>query len=966
MMIATHPLADPFSGLPLTAAPGAGLSRLPYAAHDEAALRALLLEAMAQQFPQWNALLAQADGPPDMAVLYAELYAAMAATLDAIAAARVNENYLRTAELPRSWIDLAQLIGYRLAPGAAAATVQAFVLKDGKEGEIPAGFQLALPADKLPSSAADPTAPVYQTQAALAAAALRNRLYLHGHDRSAQQLVFMRQTELQLAATVTGLKANLPALFVTPFRYEAVLLTAVREQPGATWLGWSASGAPPVALQIADTEIHLAPAQVVKHAAAARAAELTLGTRRIPVPRVEVFSVGHAILIESEGFRWGAAVAAIDAGGGKSAGPGDLLIDRPLPQSLPRATTRIYPARELGAVQRLARGADEIVPNSGHGLFNVQPAQNGETVLVLHADGVEQLQVTQAGSSSFYLTEPLGRSFKHRAHLDNPQQRSLRLFGLAGVLSQPVRPLLLRDLLEPNELPYTLDLDRSVDAIGPGSRVAISDGSRTFALRVQRAELAAGRTRLIFASPLPNDLRLDRLHVYGDFKSSARIAGYNRSEEVLAASAAELIVAGHGWQLAAGRWLVLQAPAAAEAVRIAQVQEQQRDDQPVTRIALSRPLTQAYPLADTVIYGNAVPIDHGSTVADEVLGSGDPAAAPQRFLLRRAPLAFVADPAAERGVRAALEVIVDGTRWTEVTTLAASSAADLHYVLELDERERASIVFGDGRRGATPPSGRNNIVARYRVAVGDRMLANGSAQSIVTMPAALPFIDASFNPVAASGGAPREDGAAVKRNARYRVRSLERAVTAEDYAALAASHAGVAQARADWRWDANGPQLRSRRLWITVQAQGGGALNPELKESLTAYLAIRAAPGLRFSLRDALRVPIRLTLDVTASANARRGDVLARLQAAFGREPGGFFHFDRRALGADLFLSEVIASADGVAGVEHLRPLAFHREDAAASIEDRIRLGDDGLASGGDPVDATVGRLRIELSGGYE
>ncbi|MFN7570707.1 MAG: hypothetical protein ACK5TK_04500 [Betaproteobacteria bacterium] len=955
-----------FTDLPLTVAPRAGLPRLPYAAEDEAGLRALLLAAMAEQFPQWNALLAQADGPPDMAVLYAELYAAMAATLDAIAAARVNENYLRTAELPRSWIDLAQLIGYRLAPGAAAATVQAFVLKEGKQGEIPAGFALSLPADKLPSTAADKTPPVYQTQMALAADALRNRLYLHGHDRSARQLVFMRQTELQLASVVGAVKAGLPALFVTPFRHEAVLLTAVRQQGGATWLGWSATGAPPVALQIADTEVHLAPAQVVKHAAAARAAELTLGTRRIPLSEIEGFAVGHAILIESEGFRWGAAVTAIDAAGGKSDGPGDLLIDRPLPQSLPRATTFVYPGRSLGVVQRLARGQDEITPNSGHGFFTVQAVQAGETVLVLHADGVDLLQAAQAGSSGFYLSEPLMRSFKPRVHLDNAQHRSLRLFGLAGAKRYRVRPLLLRDVLDPTEQPFALELERSVDAIGPGSLVGISDGSRSFALRVQRSELVAGKSRLVFASLLPTDLRLDRLQICGDYKNRARIAGYNRSDDVLAAGAAELLLAGHGWQLAAGRWLLLQAPGAAEPARIAQIEEQQLYDAPVTRVALARALTHSYPLADTVIYGNAVPIDHGSAVADEVLGSGDPAAAPQRFLLRRAPLAFVPDPAAERGVRAALEVIVDGTRWTEVATLAASGPADLHYVLEIDERERASIVFGDGRHGATPPSGRNNVHARYRVAEGDRMLANGAAHSIVKMPAALPFIDASFNPVAASGGAPREDGAAVKRNARYRVRSLERAVTAEDFAALAASHAGVAQARADWRWDANGRQLRSRRLWVTVLAQGGGALNSELKESLSAYLAARAAPGLRFSLRDAVRVPVRLTLEVVATANARRGEVLARLQAALGREPGGYFHFERRALGADLYLSEVIASADGVAGVAHLRPLAFHREDVPAAIEDRIRIGEDATASGGDPVDATVGRLRIELSGGYE
>ena len=65
-------------------------------------------------------------------------------------------------------------------------------------------------------------------------------------------------------------------------------------------------------------------------------------------------------------------------------------------------------------------------------------------------------------------------------------------------------------------------------------------------------------------------------------------------------------------------------------------------------------------------------------------------------------------------------------------------------------------------------------------------------------------------------------------------------------------------------------------------------------------------------------------------------------------------------------LSEVLARADGVAGVDHLRPLAFHREDAPEAVEDRIRPGADAIATGGDPVDAAVGRLRIVLLGGVE
>ena len=121
---------------------------------------------------------------------------------------------------------------------------------------------------------------------------------------------------------------------------------------------------------------------------------------------------------------------------------------------------------------------------------------------------------------------------------------------------------------------------------------------------------------------------------------------------------------------------------------------------------------------DTVVYGNAVPVTHGAGAPEEMLGSGDPSQGAQRFLLRRSPLAYVPDPMAEGGMRAAVEIFVGDERWTEVRTLATSGGADPHYMLEIDEKERAAVQFGDGVFGAQPASGRNNIRARYRVGHG--------------------------------------------------------------------------------------------------------------------------------------------------------------------------------------------------------------------------------------------------------
>ena len=198
-------LEEEFPTLPLTAVDRAQLDRVGYVADDLAVLRARLLARMAETFPQWNPSLPDNLGDPDFGVLFIDLFAQMTAILNAYSDARVNESFLRTAQLERSLIDLAALVDYRLAPGASAEGLQAFIAKEGGAGELPANFKVQSP------GAGDKPAVIFETLAALAVSSVRNRLRHFGYNRSSRKLVLRASaTAVQDASTgesITGLNS---------------------------------------------------------------------------------------------------------------------------------------------------------------------------------------------------------------------------------------------------------------------------------------------------------------------------------------------------------------------------------------------------------------------------------------------------------------------------------------------------------------------------------------------------------------------------------------------------------------------------------------------------------------------------------------------------------------------------------------------------------------------------------------
>lgn len=176
---------------------------------------------------------------------------------------------------------------------------------------------------------------------------------------------------------------------------------------------------------------------------------------------------------------------------------------------------------------------------------------------------------------------------------------------------------------------------------------------------------------------------------------------------------------------------------------------------------------------------NAVQALQARTARPELVGtgSGQPG---QRLRLAQRPVLVDS---------LALEVEeADGWQpWQTVDGFHASGPLDRHYVLDPVAGE---VVFGDGIRGAPPPLGARVRAVRYRVVGG---AAGNVAAGAIDKVVAIGGVKAK-NALPAYGGGDAESLAAALGRIPLELRVRDRAVTAEDFRALARAVPGVARA----------------------------------------------------------------------------------------------------------------------------------------------------------------------------
>ncbi|MGW2826955.1 baseplate J/gp47 family protein [Streptomyces sp. NPDC001443] len=312
-----------------------------------------------------------------------------------------------------------------------------------------------------------------------------------------------------------------------------------------------------------------------------------------------------------------------------------------------------------------------------------------------------------------------------------------------------------------------------------------------------------------------------------------------------------------------------------------------------------------------------VPVQEGRLIADELLGISD-GTPDQRFPLVH-PHAVLSRPTAVRpaGDDVLLLTQLSGTvdEWTRRESLAFSQAGRHDYVIEVDENDRATVVFGDGAFGAVPRQGAR-ITATYRV--GGGTAGNVPADAVTTIADApqLALLGARVtNPLPATGGAGREDTTHAVRQAPAVFRSLRRAVTAPDFEALALSCKGVGKVRAAATgWN---------EITLYVAPEGGGKVSDVLAADLTAYFEDKRMLSQIVEIADVDYVPVFVTAEIAVQSFYTPADVVAAVQ----RAAADLLAFDRVDFHQSVYLSRFYEDSQSVPGVVFVNITEFRRGD---------------------------------------
>ncbi|MFQ4147460.1 putative baseplate assembly protein [Arthrobacter sp. LAPM80] len=372
-----------------------------------------------------------------------------------------------------------------------------------------------------------------------------------------------------------------------------------------------------------------------------------------------------------------------------------------------------------------------------------------------------------------------------------------------------------------------------------------------------------------------------------------------------------------------------------------------------TFLTFAQPLAYTYKRDTVTVCGNVAHATHGQSTA-EVLGAGNAAAALQQFTLKAPPLTYIAAPT-PAGAASTLVVRVNGVQWPEVPGLAYLGAGQRGFFTSTHEAGTAvpgiggtTVTFGNPPHGQRLPTGAENIHAAYRSGIGaPGNVAPGQISQLATRPLG---VTAVTNPLATSGGADPETRDATRANAPLAVTALDRLVSVSDYAAFAATFAGVGKSSSALL-HAGGSAL----IQVTIAGVEDAPIDAtsDLFRNLRSALTLYGDPQLRVKLvvREELALVLGATIKVAADYDWTLVEpaVRAALLAAFG--------FDAMALGQDLPSSAVISAMAAVQGVEYVDL------DLLTTLADTALTSAIADLAGGPPPDPGAVPRRIPVAG---
>lgn len=120
---------------------------------------------------------------------------------------------------------------------------------------------------------------------------------------------------------------------------------------------------------------------------------------------------------------------------------------------------------------------------------------------------------------------------------------------------------------------------------------------------------------------------------------------------------------------------------------------------------------------DVSISGKTLP-DNLITEKEAILGNGDSRQKFQTFKLPKELITYLDSAGEIPSGLSGLQIYVNGRLWTRVPSFSGREPREEIYTIRQDENGDICVQFGDGKTGARLPSGKKNVVAKYRTGIG--------------------------------------------------------------------------------------------------------------------------------------------------------------------------------------------------------------------------------------------------------
>lgn len=254
-----------------------------------------------------------------------------------------------------------------------------------------------------------------------------------------------------------------------------------------------------------------------------------------------------------------------------------------------------------------------------------------------------------------------------------------------------------------------------------------------------------------------------------------------------------------------------------------------------------------------------------------------------------------------------LEITINSVVWTLQKTLARSLPTDTHYIVDVGSDGIPYVQFGNGVKGMIPPAN-FSVLGNYYTTEGsagntisEQTITQLSGSLTIPSPAVAIQITNPNSPV---GGYDIETIDDIRVNAPLTIRTLDRAVTEQDYTDMALQADSVVKA--------NVINTCGKNLAVYIAPAGGGIATGSLIDDTAEFLETVKMVTTHLDVYAAGITPVFAQMLITARFRADK--VQCKLDAENALTNS--FSFNNQAINGRVAISDVIALVDNLDSVD--------------------------------------------------